>query len=570
MSDSTEGQKRLDCVGLGSAMSHSRVRWAAALGSIAILLFVEFSLFQDFFYGFRYLWNQGKMFEFFLSLVLLFWSLLGAFLILFSGRSLIRTLTLPVFVFFFLFNVGYFTAANAPFDFQQSVTIVRNFQWFFREAVENFGLALLPVLLVFIPLTLIAEWLPSIFRLGLPRWLYSVPLSAVVLTILGVQYSDGLFDRYPSFFRVPSVFLFAGLSRVYDGERSAVTYSGTIQPQVDKIVLIVDESIRADILGINGYRQTTTPYLRTVDTGIVNFGVAASSSNCSDYSNLILRSGVRRQSIPDHDQITLKTPTIWQYAKNAGFHTVYVDAQTPEGQTGYQNFMNQRETRFIDEIVTVRQEVAYESDRVALEELTDHLKRPGKTFLMLNKYGMHFPYFRSYPTEYEFFTPALGPGEPMDDREKSLNSFMNGVRWSVDDWFKSLLSESGEFEPYVIVYTSDHGQNIVDDGTLGTHCRPRATRFEGMVPMIVFSNDTTILDRFETIQQASYDRTSHFQVFPTLISLAGYREPWVRSHYGASLSERPDSSPQFFVGDLHGRGSVRDWISILPAETDDD
>jgi glucan phosphoethanolaminetransferase (alkaline phosphatase superfamily) len=395
-----------------------------------------------------------------------------------------------------------------------------------------------------------------------------VPISAVILTILGIQHSDGVFDRYPSFFRVPSMFLFAGLSRVYDGERSAVTYSGTIQPQVEKIVLIVDESIRADILGINGYRQATTPYLGTIDTGIVNFGLAASSSNCSDYSNLVFRTGVRRESIPDHQQITLKTPTIWQYVKKAGFHTVYIDAQSPEGATGYQNFMNQREAQVIDEIVRTRQEVAYQSDRVALETLTDYLKRPGKTFIILNKYGMHFPYFRSYPSEYEFFTPVLGPGEPMDDREKSLNSFMNGVRWSVDDWFKLLLSGSGEFEPYAIVYTSDHGQNIVDDGTLGTHCRPRATRFEGMVPMIVFSNDTEILDRFEAVQHASYNRTSHFQVFPTLISLAGYRESWVVSHYGTSLSERPDFSPQFFVGDLHGRGSVREWVSILPG-TDD-
>ena len=551
-------------------LSRFRVKWAAALGSVAILLLSEFSLFHDFLYPFRQLWNQGRLFGFFLSLVLFLWSLLGAFLILFSGRSLVRTLTLPVFLFFFLFNVGYFTAANAPFDFQQSVTIVRNYQWFFREAVENFGLALLPVLAVFIPLVLITEWLPSLSRLCLPRWLYAVPLSAVILTSLGVRYSDGVFDRYPSFFRVPAVFLFAGLSRVYDGERAAVSYPGLIQPRVEKIVLIVDESIRADILGINGYPEATTPWLRTVDTGIVNFGLAAAASNCSDYSNLILRTGVRKASIPDHGQLTLRMPTIWQFARQAGFHTVYVDAQSPPGATDYQNFMNQREARLIDETVRVRQEVSYESDRVALDTLTDHLRRPGRTFLMLNKYGMHFPYVRSYPGEYGFFTPALGPGEPMEDREKSLNTFMNGVRWSVDDWFRSLLSESGGFQPYVIVYTSDHGQNIVDDGTLGTHCRPRATRFEGMVPMIVFSNKEAILDRFEAIRQASYNRTSHFQVFPTLLRLAGYGESWVRSHYGASLGERPESSPQFFVGDLHGRGSVREWVSILPAGTGDE
>ena len=76
-----------------------------------------------------------------------------------------------------------------------------------------------------------------------------------------------------------------------------MTCTGPIQPQVEKIVLIVDESIRADILGINGYPAATTPWLRTIDSGIVNFGLAASASNCSDYSNLMLRTGIRKASV---------------------------------------------------------------------------------------------------------------------------------------------------------------------------------------------------------------------------------------------------------------------------------
>lgn len=122
---------------------------------------------------------------------------------------------------------------------------------------------------------------------------------------------------------------------------------------------------------------------------------------------------------------------------------------------------------------------------------------------------------------------------------------MNGIRWSVDDWFRSLLSESGEFRKYVIVYTSDHGQNIVDDGTLATHCRPRANRFEGIVPMMVFSNGVGPLERLKAAQVASYDQTSHFQVFPTLLLFAGYNESWVESHYGAPLSKPSGTAPEF-------------------------
>lgn len=549
-------------------MTNSNLRKAIAIGAVAILLLVEFSLFYDFFYPFRALWNQGKIIELSLSSILFAWSLLGAFLIFFSGRSLFRKITLPFFLFFFLFNIGSFDIANSPIDFQQAGLIVDYFQWWFWAVVENYGLAVLPFLIILIPIIIFVERLPGFLKLNIPKKAYFVPISAVALVAFGLHYSHGFFDRYPSFFRVPAMLVFAGRSHIYGGERSEVAYSDALNTQVEKIVLIVDESVRADILGVNGYKKDTTPYLSSLETGIVNFGLAAASSNCSDYSNLILRTGLKQEEIPDFNQVSLKKPSIWQFTRKAGYYNVYLDAQSAEEWANYQNFMNEHEASFVDELIRIRQKVAYESDGVARKKLMDLLEQPGKTFIMLNKYGIHFPYFRSYPKEYNIFTPALDLGEPMDDREKALNSFMNGVRWSVDDWFKGLLSEREKFRNYLIIYTSDHGQNVVDDGTLATHCRPRANRFEGMVPMMVFSNDAEILKRYKVVQEASYDKTSHFQIFPTLLGLAGYKDSWVRSHYGASLSEHPETLPEFFAGDLHGRGSVRQWVSIFPLETD--
>ena len=464
-------------------MSNYNLRKTIAIGSVALLLLVEFSLFHDFFYPFRHLLNQGKIVEFFLSLILFFWSLAGVFFIFFSGRSLLRKLTLPIFLFFFLFNIGSFNISGSPIDFQQADLIVTYFQWWFWEVVENYGLAVLPLLILLVPVIVLVERLPDLSKVSFPKTAYFVPISAVIFTTIGLQYSDGLVDRYPSFFRIPSLLVYASQSQLYDGQRSAVAYSAYLTPQVDKIVLIVDESIRADILGINAYEKDTTPYLSSLKTGMVNFGEAAASTNCSDYSNLILRTGLKKGEIPDQEQMSLKEPSIWQYMRKAGYYNVYLDAQSKEEWENYQNFMNEHETSFIDKVFWLRQQIAYESDVVAREKLIHYLKRPGKTFIMLNKYGLHFPYFRSYSEAYNIYKPALVQGEPMDNREKALNSYMNGLRWAVDDWFKGLLSESGDFQTYAIIYTSDHGQNIVDDGTLATHCRPRANRFEGIVPI---------------------------------------------------------------------------------------
>ena len=136
-------------------MANSKLRKSIALGSVAILLLIEFSFFFDFFYPFRFLWNQGKLIELFLSLILFFWSLLSAFLMFFSGRSIFRKITLPFFLFFFLFNIGSFNIANSPLDFQQAVIIVENFQWWFWAVVENFGLAALPLIIILIPMSLL-------------------------------------------------------------------------------------------------------------------------------------------------------------------------------------------------------------------------------------------------------------------------------------------------------------------------------------------------------------------------------------------------------------------------------
>jgi len=551
-------------------MANTNLRRIIAVGAVVILLLVEFSMFHDFFYPFRFLWEQGRVIELSLSLVLLLWCVVGVLFIFFSGRSRLRKMTLPLFLFFFLFNIGSYNIANSPIDFQQSTMIVDYFIWWFWEVVENFGLAALPLLLLLVPVIIFVERLPELSKVSFPKQTYFVPLSALIFTTISLLYSDGFVDRYPSFFRIPSLLVFVSQSELYDGQRAGVAYAGDLTPQVDKIVLIVDESIRADILGINAYQKDTTPYLSSLKTGMVNFGEAVAATNCSDYSNLILRTGLRKEDIPDRAQMSLKEPSIWQYMRKAGYDNVYLDAQSKEEWAHYQNFMNEDEAAFIDNVSWLRQQVAYESDGIARKKLMHYLKQPGKTFILLNKYGLHFPYFRSYPEAYNISQPALEQGEPMDNREKALNSYMNGLRWAVDDWFKGLLSESVDFQTYAIIYTGDHGQNIVDDGTLATHCRPRANRFEGIVPMVVFSNAPGILERFKSAQASSYNETSHFQVFPTLLDLAGYKDSWVRDHYGASLSEPPGTRPEFFTGDLHGRGSVREWIPIFSAKTKSD
>lgn len=117
-------------------------------------------------------------------------------------------------------------------DFQQAVIIVENFRWWFWAVVENYGLAVLPGVLILVPVIIFVERLPVLSTLNLPTRAYFVPVSATLPIIAGMYYSHGFFDRYPSFFRIPSMLVFAGLSSVYDGERSEVSYAGHLDTPV--------------------------------------------------------------------------------------------------------------------------------------------------------------------------------------------------------------------------------------------------------------------------------------------------------------------------------------------------
>jgi len=48
-------------------------------------------------------------------------------------------------------------------------------------------------------------------------------------------------------------------------------------------------------------------------------------------------------------------------------------------------------------------------------------------------------------------------------REKLVNTYDNGIRFQVDEFFRVFASETTN-QNYVILYTSDHGQTLAEHG----------------------------------------------------------------------------------------------------------
>ena len=347
--------------------------------------------------------------------------------------------------------------------------------------------------------------------------------------------------------------------------------------QARHIVLLVDESVRADYIDwtpANAY----TPELARLQPRLVNFGPAASAGNCSHYSNALLRFAAARKRLGAG---VLTNPTLWQYAKRAGYRTVFIDAQSAFNRNPgkLQNFMTAEETRDIDRLVTMPENVpAPELDDRLLDVIVQELRSEQPVFIYANKNGAHFPYDASYPASQQLFRPTMSDAQREVTRdgvekrtiatyvsaapeETRINSYRNAVRWSVDRFFKRLFDEAS-LSDSVVLYTSDHGQAF--DPTRLSHCTvedpdPR----EALVPLFATASDPALQQRFAAGAQASRGHATHFALAPTLFELFGYAKGDVAASYGPSLFDRSAEAPGFTTGDIFGLFSAEPrWHAI--------
>jgi glucan phosphoethanolaminetransferase (alkaline phosphatase superfamily) len=355
----------------------------------------------------------------------------------------------------------------------------------------------------------------------------------------------------PSQFHDLGLFALYALSPDAEPDKSEVAIPLNGRPAARHIVLIVDESISGDFIDLNVPRGTT-PYLASSPAGLVNFGLATAAGNCSNTSNAVLRLGAKPELLGAGDYSPLANPSVWKYARGAGYQTNYISAKylTDTGQ----NYMNPAELALIDHVLSVPAAVRVASrDGEILELLAQVLARPAPQFVYVNKQGAHFPYHRFTPESEARFRPVMQPREPVADRERLVNSYKNAVYRAVDRFFAELLPRVDLAET-VILYTSDHGQNLLDDGTPVTHCRrSRQNLYEVVVPLLAWAGDDALRQRFERAASANFGAASHFEIFPTLLVLFGYDPGSVRERYRQSLFEVIEQPLGYVSGPISGR-----------------
>ena len=193
-------------------------------------------------------------------------------------------------------------------------------------------------------------------------------------------------------------------------------------------------------------------------------------------------------------------------------------------------------------------------------------------FILVNKKGLHFPYRHRYPddTASAIWQPVMNASQSIDPsaagREKLVNTYDNGIRFQVDEFFREFVSETTN-RNYVILYTSDHGQTLAEHGQVYTHMKPDQEIVD--VPdFLVSGEEYGKKGLFTGI--APGIRVSHLNNFATLLDLMDVPmslrvRPYDKSIF--TLTAEDNRERYYMSGSLHGTGDY--VVKTIPASPDE-
>lgn len=326
--------------------------------------------------------------------------------------------------------------------------------------------------------------------------------------------------------------------------RQTVAPVETAAPR-NNIVFVVDESVRADRLSVNGYERDTTPTLRRLaENGqLKNWRFAASGATESVGSNRQMLTGIT--DLPDRERRIDTLPTVFQYARAAGYKTFYFDGQSYADWNG-----SESDRLNFGEILTAKDfpdVLPSDLDAAFARRIREIVGESSGNFIWVNKRGVHFRYEKNYPQSARRWTPTAGDAFAAGDLSANRaleNNYDNAILYNSETFFGALFADKLPAETD-FVYTSDHGQTLIEGAA--THAGD--SREEALAPLFIVSNDARV-----RVADTSFAAT-HRNLFATLLDLMNYPRDSRKHAYAPSLLNAKASESKartFWVGNLSG------------------
>ncbi len=311
-------------------------------------------------------------------------------------------------------------------------------------------------------------------------------------------------------------------------DRHPVTYQAAAVPSTH-LVLIIDESIAASHLSLYGYARETTPWLDALrqEGRCAVWPDMASAATYSDGSVLSILTGLvgppdfqgRPAAVPE----MFTAPTIFEFARAMNYQTHLFDAEGWAPRNGL-SWDDMHEAGDYQDAGAFGDDI--DADVRMARRITALLQSPRGQFIVAMKRGNHYPYVQNYPPGQGAWAPSADRGGSLGDAQVLLNTYDNGIRYTVNRFFHALLHADGSLPRTTVLYTADHG-DLLDTADGMTPLARLLTWTTSHVPLVMCGDTRPPVD-------TGY-HASHHNLLPTLLDLMGFPSAGRDPRYGRSL-----------------------------------
>ena len=319
--------------------------------------------------------------------------------------------------------------------------------------------------------------------------------------------------------------------------------------------MVVGETARAHNFSLYGYPRNTNPLLSKTP-GIKAFPNVTTQSNTTHKSVPMLLSAA---SAEDFERLFHEKGILAAF-KEAGFHTVFISNQLPNHS--FIDFLGEQ----ADEHYFLKKEDASQGnhyDEDLLQKLDEILPladasssahyhyRYRKLFVVLHSYGSHFNYQERYPRSFAYFKPDSRSEAKSENRRDLLNAYDNTIRYTdyilhgiierLQKWEGVQTKTDGVYDQptSAMLYTSDHGENIFDDGRcLFLHAAPKASDYELYVPFIIWTSAGFSKQYPDILKALGENRSKQVQsslsAFHTMLGIGGILTRYRQDEYSVA------------------------------------
>ena len=320
-------------------------------------------------------------------------------------------------------------------------------------------------------------------------------------------------------------------------------------------VMVVGETARAHNFSLYGYPRNTNPLLSKTP-GIKAFPNVTTQSNTTHKSVPMLLSAA---SAEDFERLFHEKGILAAF-KEAGFHTVFISNQLPNHS--FIDFLGEQ----ADEYYFLKKEDASQGnhyDEDLLQKLDEILPladasssahyhyRYRKLFVVLHSYGSHFNYQERYPRSFAYFKPDSRSEAKPENWRDLLNAYDNTIRYTdyilhgiierLQKWEGVQTKTDGVYDQptSAMLYTSDHGENIFDDGRcLFLHAAPKASDYELHVPFIIWTSAGFSKQYPDILKALGENRPKQVQsslsAFHTMLGIGGIQTRYRLDEYSVA------------------------------------